>query len=449
MKILLTILGWLLSFLLSLVGLVLILAEGYVFGIATLLSAVAVNPVFIKRSPFAKNYGRKVLASILFIALAFTSAIGATHGMAYLKSLDDDKQILEYALKIAEKDSSEEGKRAIEKIRSSSDPFNLPETQYYIWSAMFWAEAEQNERNREGNIYKPEEDILDIYDFERANVGLLKSAQSGYAPAQTLLCGLVGEATFKQDDAQQLSWCEKAAAQEYAPAMVKLAEKYSSFDGVELPKRNISVAIEWYEKAAALGDTDAMWGLHGIYLRDGENKNTAKATQWLAAGAEAGDARAQSWLARDLLREKKYTEAVSWYERARKDEIAQREAGFFLAVCYRHGLGLVRDLEKSETMISEYIKASRDDSPYDMVSRAVELLEGDGLPKDDELAIRLLREAAAEEYYLAELQLGFMYRYGIGGLARDPDQALKYYELAQSHGAEAKEDIQELKNGLR
>ena len=70
----------------------------------------------------------------------------------------------------------------------------------------------------------------------------------------------------------------------HAEAMVVLGDfnKAGAFGGVV----NMSKAIEWYTKAAQLGDDDAMYNLGEIYEKgNGVSRNIGKAKEWYKKAA--------------------------------------------------------------------------------------------------------------------------------------------------------------------
>ena len=87
--------------------------------------------------------------------------------------------------------------------------------------------------------------------LEKARELLERAADMGQFEAQyDLGMKLLGEKKFKS----AVSWLSKAAAQNDSFAQYQLALCYEEGTGVE---QNTETAIEWYEKAAALGDVRA------------------------------------------------------------------------------------------------------------------------------------------------------------------------------------------------
>ena len=73
--------------------------------------------------------------------------------------------------------------------------------------------------------------------------------------------------------------------------MIYIAYMYGDGQGVE---QDITKAIEWYEKSAALDNTDAMGSLGTYYL---VTQKYAKALRWFEEAADLGNADAMDMIA--------------------------------------------------------------------------------------------------------------------------------------------------------
>ena len=91
-------------------------------------------------------------------------------------------------------------------------------------------------------------------------------------------------------------------------------------EGLGVPK-NAAKAMEWYRKAAELGNAEAQFNLGGVY-RDGKGvpKDAAKAAEWFQKAAAQGLAEAQYWLGRMYHFgkgvPKDSVKAAQWYQKA-------------------------------------------------------------------------------------------------------------------------------------
>ena len=178
--------------------------------------------------------------------------------------------------------------------------------------------------------------------FKIAQQEFLKSAKSGYAPAQYHLAfihhrGFAG----KKDFEQAAYWYELAAEQGYAFAQNNLAELYANGQGV---KQNYKTAAKWYLKAARRGVLTAMYGIGELYRTGkGVPKNIKKALHWLTKSATRGYPESQMRLGdlyykgRDVPRN--LQESSKWIKQAAKQGIS--EAQYLLAQFYQKGVGAV------------------------------------------------------------------------------------------------------------
>lgn len=157
-------------------------------------------------------------------------------------------------------------------------------------------------------------------DFVHAFSEWIESAKAGDAHAEHGLGMLyeLGEGVPHGDPKAAAEWYQKAAAQNYAPAMNNLARLYADGRGVtqDLPK-----AIELWSRAADAGNATARFNLGLQYTTgSGVPKDTAKAASYLLQAAESGLPEAQFAVAgfyRDGTGvERDLDAARKWYDRA-------------------------------------------------------------------------------------------------------------------------------------
>ena len=147
----------------------------------------------------------------------------------------------------------------------------------------------------------------------------LAKALAGDADAQNNLgvCYEKGDG-IEKNLTKAVEWYEKAAAQGDANAQCNLGYCYEVGLGVE---KNIYKAVEWYEKAVAQGHARAQNNLGVCYeFGKGVEKNIHKAVEWYKKAAEQGDATAQCNLGECYEFgngvEKNIYKAIEWYEKA-------------------------------------------------------------------------------------------------------------------------------------
>jgi len=157
-------------------------------------------------------------------------------------------------------------------------------------------------------------------DFAHAFSEWIESAKTGDAHAQHGVGMLyeMGQGVPYADAKAAADWYQKAAAQNYAPALNNLARLYADGRGVaqDLPK-----AIELWSRAAEAGNVTARFNL-GLQYANGSGvpKDMKKAASYLLQAAESGLAEAQFAVAgfyRDGTGfEKDVAAARLWYDRA-------------------------------------------------------------------------------------------------------------------------------------
>lgn len=157
-------------------------------------------------------------------------------------------------------------------------------------------------------------------DFAHAFSEWIESGKAGDAHAQHGLGMLyeLGHGVPKADPKAAAEWYQKAAAQNYAPALNNLARLYADGRGVtqDLPK-----AIELWSRAADAGNVTAGFNLGLQYAAgSGVPKDMKKAADYLLKAAESGLPEAQFAVAefyRDGKGVAKNVEAArQWFDRA-------------------------------------------------------------------------------------------------------------------------------------
>ncbi|HJA71598.1 MAG TPA: SEL1-like repeat protein, partial [Candidatus Lachnoclostridium stercoravium] len=171
---------------------------------------------------------------------------------------------------------------------------------------------------------------------------------------------------------------------------LQLGNKYYNSDSVE---GNPEIAIEYYKKAAELGNITAQKIL-GHYYETYFNLpgHTSESLKWYRKAAEQGDAEVQYMLGFAYYHgdrvTRNYRVAAKWFRKAAEqgDAAAQDKLGF----CYYYGLGV---------------------------------------PQDYEEAVKWYRKAAEQGNMIAQNKLGVCYETGHGVL-QDYEEAAKWYEKA-------------------
>jgi len=157
-------------------------------------------------------------------------------------------------------------------------------------------------------------------DFAHAFSEWIESAKAGDAHAQHGLGMLyeLGQGVPYADPKAAAEWYQKAADQNYAPALNNLARLYADGRGI---KQDVPKAIELWSKAAESGNVTARFNLGLQYAAGvGVKKDMKKAAEYLLQAAESGLPEAQFAVA-GYYRDgtgvpKDMAAARQWYDRA-------------------------------------------------------------------------------------------------------------------------------------
>ena len=155
-----------------------------------------------------------------------------------------------------------------------------------------------------------------------------------------------------KDYQKAIEWYHKSIDKGNGAAMCKLGKMYEKGRGVI---KNYKTAEEWYEKAASdkteVGHSLGMFAL-GTYYENGVGEKYKKydwALDWYRKAADLGNSEAMYKLGlmyeKGLGTEKNYTAAADWYRKAADD--GQSDAIFNLGLMYRRGRGVTKDFEKA------------------------------------------------------------------------------------------------------
>lgn len=219
-------------------------------------------------------------------------------------------------------------------------------------------------------------------------------------------------------------WFKKAAdpeAGDYARAQFELGVMYTTGQGVE---KDLSTAVYWYETAANQGYVAAQHELGSMYTYgDGVEKDLIKAMHWFkkAADPKAGDyARAQFKLGvmyeddkaveENLTKNERMEKAIYWYKKAADQGYAGAQNN--LALMYS------KEIKEKESELSE---------------RESRIL--------GEKAARLYFQAAQQDLYIAQYNIGFNFEQGANGFPQDNAEAYYWYGLALRDPAQLNQPV--------
>jgi TPR repeat protein len=234
------------------------------------------------------------------------------------------------------------------------------------------------------------------------------------------------------DEAQREA--SAAAAQGSSAAMILLGAMSQRGLGAELDEKE---ALAWYRRAALAGnERGASFVMTSAANGMGVEKGSAEAAALLAEVqerlppnrapamaemAQKGNAREQFNLAARLEREKKYDEALQWYNRAAAQGFQPAELN--LAQMYEKGIGVAADKGEARRRYRRLASLGDGEARY----RAASLAAAAG---DYGEAIALYERAVRENDWRAMLDLGQLYENG-RGVPRDLARAVALYERAE------------------
>lgn len=305
-----------------------------------------------------------------------------------------------------------------------------------------------------------------------------KAADAGKAPAQARLAGIhaagiggpvdQGKSTqgagntlvVPRDRAKARHWARLAGEQGHIEAQVLLGWLHSmdEDEGEDKEGRDISLAIDWYSRAAEAGSAPAMVGLAGlISLGKVPGQGPEDAHQLYRRAAELGNKTAFYYLGVNLLYgtgvEADAAEGRKWLLRAADLGVAGAMRALGLA-CLRGSGGVPADPAQAETWLRRgavkgdpesmvlladmhaagtaqvpnraeailwYVAASETGHPKAITALGIAHLTGNGVQEDHARAVELF-EKAAEKHADARFKLGVCHLLG-RGVPVDPVKA--------------------------
>jgi TPR repeat protein len=235
---------------------------------------------------------------------------------------------------------------------------------------------------------------------------------------------------------------EKAAALGDGEAMCRLG--LLAEEGLGGP-RNYAVARDWYQKGTAAGDPYAPTCLGRMYVDGmGVDLDEKEALKYFKIATERGNASGMTELAR-LYRMGETTphnpeEAAKLLEKA--VALGSDSAMNSLGTMYVTGEGVAQDYAKAMEL---YQKGAAKGNPSAMMNVGVMFAKGDGRPRDYVEAMKWYQKAADAGNAVAMELIGDLYANG-RGVPADRATAVKWYRQAvaggNSHAAESLREVQ-------
>jgi TPR repeat protein len=197
--------------------------------------------------------------------------------------------------------------------------------------------------------------------------------------------------------------------------------------------RDYIQARNWYQGAAAAGNTGAMYNL-GVLYQNGQGvaQNYDQAREWFQKAADAGNADATNKLgelysyAQGVARD--YSAARNWYQRAAA--AGSTEAMCNLGVLYQNGQGVPQNYDQAR----EWFQKAADAGNAEAINKLGELYYyAQGVAKDYTPARNWYQRAAAAGNAKAMSNLGVLYENG-QGVAQDYGKAREWFQMAAGLG---------------
>jgi TPR repeat protein len=216
-----------------------------------------------------------------------------------------------------------------------------------------------------GSIYQKTQD------YKKALTYYERAANLGEPMAITAIFSL-GLKYQEGRNYQQASICYERAANLGEPMAIKfltlLGRMYGGGDVVE---KSDMKAAHYYEKAAELGDSDAMNRLANLYYEgaEGIKKDVHKAIKLFEKAVNLGHVVAMANLAYVCREMKNFDRAISLYEAARKKQHCP--ATYSLALMYHYGQGTSKDLKKAQVLYKLAITFAKESSENDSVYKVL------------------------------------------------------------------------------
>lgn len=270
-----------------------------------------------------------------------------------------------------------------------------------------------------------------------------KLSQAGYADAQFFLADCYGEGQLglEADPKEAFNLYHSAAKAGHAQSAYRVAVccEIGSEEGGGT-KRDPFKAVQWYKRAASLGDTPAMYKMGMIHLKGllGQARNPREGVSWLKRAAERADEENPHALHElalmyqtasgndSIIRDEAYASQL-FHQAA---ELGYKFSQFRLGTAYEYGLmGCVPDNRMS---IIWYTRAAAQGEHQSELALSGWYLTGSEgvLQQSDTEAYLWARKAATAGLAKAEYAMGYFTEVGIGAAANLDDAKRWYWRAA-------------------
>ncbi|KAL4977952.1 hypothetical protein BDW66DRAFT_131399 [Aspergillus desertorum] len=287
-----------------------------------------------------------------------------------------------------------------------------------------------------------------------------KLVSAGYPDAQFYLADCYGQGLLglQNDPKEAFSLYLSAAKQNHAQAAYRVAVccEIGHEEGGGT-KRDPFKAVQWYKRAASLGDPPAMYKMGMILLKGllGQARNPREGISWLKRAAERADEENPHALHELALLYASATEndivirdeAYASQLLHQASELGYKFSQFRLGQAYEYGqLGCPVDARQSIMLYSA--AAAQGEHQSELALSGWYLTGAEGiLQQSDTEAYLWARKAAASGLAKAEYAMGYFTETGIGVTANLEDAKRWYWRAAAQGFPKARERLEELKSG--
>ncbi|KAK2753372.1 hypothetical protein FQN55_003501 [Onygenales sp. PD_40] len=309
--------------------------------------------------------------------------------------------------------------------------------------------ADQKTRNKNRERY-----IFDAHKMVK------KLVSAGYPPAMFYLADCYGQGLLglEADPKEAFSLYQSAAKGGHSESAYRLAVCCEmGYEGGGGTKRDPMKAVQWYRRAAALGDTPAMYKMGMILLKGllGQPRNPREAVSWLKRAAERADAdnpHALHELA--LLYENPngndaiiQDEAYSRELLEQASDLGYKFSQYRLATAYEYGL-LGCPVDPRQSIIYYTQAAAQGEHQSELALSGWYLTGAEGiLQQSDTEAYLWARKAAMAGLAKAEYAMGYFTEVGIGVPTNLEDAKRWYWKASSQNFMKARERLEELRRG--
>ncbi|RAH42867.1 putative chitin synthase activator (Chs3) [Aspergillus brunneoviolaceus CBS 621.78] len=286
-----------------------------------------------------------------------------------------------------------------------------------------------------------------------------KLVSAGYADAQFYLadCYGQGQMGLQVDPKEAFGLYYAAAKQGHAQSAYRVAVccEIGQEEGGGT-KRDPFKAVQWYKRAAALGDPPAMYKMGMILLKGllGQAKNPREGVAWLKRAADRADAENPHALhelalmyangGNDVVARDEAYASQLFHQAA---ELGYKFSQFYLGNAYEYGL-MGCPVDPRQSIIYYTHAAAQGEHQSELALSGWYLTGGEGiLQQSDTEAYLWARKAATAGLAKAEYAMGYFTEVGIGVVANLDDAKRWYWRAAAQGFPKARERLEEIKQG--